>query len=304
LPIDPSTQARYHARRFIDSHREVQVMVNYRSALRSCIAFSGIIMVFACRAADQPKPAAESPASTAPPQRAHWGYEAEHGPALWATLDSAYVECGQGQSQSPIDITSPQASGHPVWAAEYGTTNLRIAHHQQVEDILDNGHTIQVDYSEGSVLTIGEETFELKQFHFHTPSENTVNGSHYPMEMHMVHQSAGGGLAVYGVFFEAGEHHPGFDLLTAHLPSRPGEKHDLKDVELDLNALLPTSHNAYHFSGSLTTPPCSEGVQWLVAVEPVAMSEAQLSEFSRRLGHNNRPVQPLNGRTITVDRLD
>jgi carbonic anhydrase len=180
---------------------------------------------------------------------------------------------------------------------------LQIAHNQHVENIIDNGHTIQVNYSKGSALSIGKQVYELKQFHFHTPSENTVTGKHYPMEMHMVHQAADEALAVYAVFFEQGDHNKNFDVIVKNLPDQPGYAHDLKDVTVDINALVPGNRNAYHFSGSLTTPPCSEQVNWLVAVEPVPMSAEQIKEFSRRLGDNNRPTQPKHGRVITVDNL-
>jgi carbonic anhydrase len=234
---------------------------------------------------------------------AHWGYGEEDGPDKWASLSPAYSECGQGHSQSPIDIVSPSRDGHPKWGTEYGTTSLQIAHNQHVENIIDNGHTIQVNYAHGSQLAIEDHIYDLKQFHFHTPSENTVDGKHFPMEMHMVHQAADGALAVYAAFFEPGDHNESFDALVEHLPDQPGHAHDLADVTIDINKLLPQTRNAYHFSGSLTTPPCSEQVNWLVAVEPVPMAADQIEEFARRLGANNRPTQPLHGRSITVDDL-
>ena len=267
------------------------------------ISLLSIMLILGC-SGEQDTQTSEKQESKTAGHPGHWGYAEENGPAKWASLDAAYSECGQGHSQSPINIISPSTDDHPEWITEYGTTKLQIAHHQHVENIVDNGHTIQVNYSKGSKLTVEEEVYELKQFHFHTPSENTVDGNHYPMEMHMVHQSTDGALAVYAVFFEQGDHNSNFDAIVKNLPSKAGEKHDLSNVTIDINTLLPASENAYHFTGSLTTPPCSENVNWLVAVEPVPMSPEQLNEFAKRLNNNNRPTQPLYGRTITVDELD
>lgn len=266
------------------------------------ISLLSLMLILGC-GSEQNAQMAEKQEAKSSARPAHWGYGEENGPAKWASLDPAYSECGQGHSQSPIDISAPATENHPAWKTEYGTTQLQIAHHQHVENIIDNGHTIQVNYSKGSKLTVGDQTYELKQFHFHTPSENTVNGSHYPMEMHMVHQSADGALAVYAVFFEQGGHNSNFDPIVNNLPNKAGDKNDLSNVTVDINTLLPQGQNAYHFMGSLTTPPCSENVNWLVAVEPVQMSPDQLNEFAKRLNNNNRPTQPLHGRTITVDEM-
>jgi len=267
------------------------------------ISLLSLMLILGC-GSEQNAQMAEKQEAKSSARPAHWGYGEENGPAKWASLDPAYSECGQGHSQSPIDISAPAAESLSEWDTEYGVTQIRIAHHQHVESIIDNGHTIQVNYSKGSTLTIEGKAYELKQFHFHTPSENTVNGNHYPMEMHMVHQSADGALAVYSAFFEQGDHNSNFDPIVKNLPNKAGDAHDLKDVTIDLDNLLPKSHNAYHFMGSLTTPPCSEGVNWLVAVEAVQMSPEQLNEFAKRLNNNNRPTQPLYGRTITVDEMN
>lgn len=234
----------------------------------------------------------------------HWGYGEENGPDKWASLDQAYSECEQGHSQSPIDIKLPVTGSNHEWKIEYGTTFLNISHNQHVDDIIDNGHTIQVDCAAGSKLTINNKIYELKQFHFHTPSENTVDGKHHPMEMHMVHKSEDNSLAVYAVFFNTGKHNDNFNPIVSNLPNKPGEKISMDGVVLDISKLLPKDTKSYHFMGSLTTPPCTENVNWVVAVQPVELSADQINEFSKRLGKNNRPTQPLNDRVIAVDNVD
>jgi carbonic anhydrase len=146
---------------------------------------------------------------------------------------------------------------------------------------------------------VGNKKFSLKQFHFHTPSEHTINGMHYPMEMHLVHVSDSGELAVFGVFFERGKHNKNFDDIVTHLPDAPGEKKQAGHVTVDPDALLPASRECFSYSGSLTTPPCSEGVSWFLAMNPVEMSTAQIEEFTSRLRQNNRPPQALNSRKVS-----
>jgi carbonic anhydrase len=244
------------------------------------------------------------PAAAASARPVHWGYQGDSGPASWASLTPVYALCGEGKGQSPINIVKSDAKGGAAWKFDYKTTSLRIAHNEHMDDIIDNGHTIQVTVDEGSTFTFGGKSFDLKQFHFHTPSEHTVDGQHAPMEMHMVHQNADGSLAVVGVLFKEGKTpNENFSKIIANLPNAKGENKHITDVNLELKVHLPAHNYAYHYLGSLTTPPCSEGVQWLVLRDPVELTAEQIAEFSKRIGPNNRPTQPVNDRTVNVDDL-
>lgn len=248
--------------------------------------------------ADSVKPA---PVSARP---VHWGYAGEDGPTAWATLSPVYALCGDGKAQSPINIVKTDAKGGAAWKLDYKTTSLRIAHNEHMDDIIDNGHTIQVTVDEGSTFSFGDKTYSLKQFHFHTPSEHTVDGKNMPMEMHMVHQGADGSLAVVSVLFEEGKvANENFAKIIANLPNAKGERKHITDANLELKVHLPKDNYAYHYVGSLTTPPCSENVQWLVLRDKVSLTADQINAFSSRIGPNNRPTQPLNDRTVKVDDL-
>lgn len=233
-----------------------------------------------------------------------WGYEGGDGPTAWATLSPVYALCGEGKGQSPINIVKTDATGGVTWKLDYKTTSLNIAHNEHMKDLIDNGHTIQVTVDEGSVFTFGDKSYSLKQFHFHTPSEHTLDGKNAPMEMHLVHQAADETLAVVGVLFQEGKTpNENFNKIIANLPNAKGESKHIVDVNLELKVHLPKDNFAYHYVGSLTTPPCSEGVQWLVLRDPVYLTAEQLQAFSSRIGPNNRPTQALNERQVKVDDL-
>jgi carbonic anhydrase len=176
---------------------------------------------------------------------------------------------------------------------------LALEYRTQATEILNNGHTVQVSYASGSVLKVaGESAYELKQFHFHAPSENLLDGRRFPLEVHFVHADAAGNLAVIGVFFEEGAPNNGLAKLWKQLPAQVGDKHKLT-AKLSATALMPPVQDYYRFSGSLTTPPCSEGVNWLVMKHPITASGEQIEQFARLMGHSNaRPAQPLNARVI------
>ena len=241
-----------------------------------------------------------APASVRP---VHWSYSEEGGPAGWGSLSPVYALCGSGRSQSPINLLVNTGKGTHDWKVEYKTTRLEISHNQHVEELINNGHTIQVTPQEGSTLSYGGRIYHLKQFHFHTPSEHTVDGKHSPMEIHMVHQSDDKSLAVIGVLVQQGSDNKDFDQLVKHLPNTPGEKKTHDSVSINVGIHVPKDLYAYHYVGSLTTPPCSENVQWLVLRTPITMSNEQLTAFSSRLKNNNRPLQPINERTLTVDDI-
>jgi carbonic anhydrase len=238
-----------------------------------------------------------TPKASASPH-AHWSYEGEHGPDHWAALDPAYALCAKGMAQSPIDITKVGEGTGNNLKLDYGTTSLQISHHEHVSELVDNGHTIQVTVEEGSTLTTARNTYRLRQFHFHTPSEHTFDGKYLPMEAHFVHQSADGRLAVVAVLFAEGPANENLAKLISNFPAAKGQSANLPAEKLDLNLQLPAKKAAYTYIGSLTTPPCSEDVEWIVFRDPMPASREQLSAFAARLQPNNRPIQPLNGRTI------
>jgi carbonic anhydrase len=231
---------------------------------------------------------------------AHWGYDAEEGPERWAALSPAYRLCGEGRAQSPIDIAGAERIDASRIVLDYAAATLRIAHHGHVVDLIDNGHTIQISYDEGSTLVEGDRSFELVQYHFHGPSEHTLEGRAYPMEMHLVHQSSQGELAVLGVLIAEGRHNRAFDPIWENLPHEPGETRHLEEVDVDIDELLPHAASYYRYDGSLTTPPCSEGVRWFVMKDPIELSREQVEAFTSIIHDNSRPTQPLNGRRVAI----
>ncbi|HVP78880.1 MAG TPA: carbonic anhydrase family protein [Thermodesulfobacteriota bacterium] len=219
----------------------------------------------------------------------HWGYTGEAGPENWSKLDAKFAMCGQGRNQSPIDLTDfIKADLKP----------LKFAYKAGAADIVNNGHAIQVNYANGSFVTVDGHTFELTQFHFHSPGENRIKGRQFPLEGHLVHADKDGNLAVIAVMFEEGEANPLLTGLCQIMPVKVGEKVALPPG-LSVTQMLPSDREYYRYNGSLTTPPCSEGVWWLVLKRPVTVSKAQVEQFSKALGFaNNRPIQPLNARLV------
>lgn len=290
-----------------------------RRALVSNLAFSSVATIAALAAAcgtpaDKSVPeAAPAPASvpqatsrpSAPAAGAPvWHYEGPEGPANWGTLSPAFAACREGRAQSPIDISNPSPGGSlPALKATFKPATLRVVHHEHMADGINNGHTIQINYSEGDTLTAGDKAYQLVQYHFHAPSEHTVDGRHFPMEMHMVHKAADGHLAVIGVFIDEGQHNAAFDPVWGNLPSGKGVETHLTGVKVDVDQLLPASRTTYRYEGSLTTPPCSEGVKWFVMTTPISLSATQIGQFTAIIKGNNRPVQPLNGRTVVTDKV-
>ena len=230
----------------------------------------------------------------------HWGYGREDGPANWGKLSPDYALCSSGKAQTPIDLVPPAVVVAGVHTPE---PELELAHGEHTLTLLDNGHTIQVTDTGGTRLTLDGVRYELLQFHFHDPSEHTIGGRSYPMELHLVHTSADGRLAVVGVLIEQGAENVALAPLFRTLPAKAGEQKELK-LAIDLAQVLPSDHGAFRYAGSLTTPPCSEGVQWVVLERPITLSREQIAAFTAIIGDEHRPVQPLNGRTVTAAQLD
>ena len=219
---------------------------------------------------------------------ASWGYEPHNGPALWGTLDPTFGVCALGTEQSPIDLTGGRrAEPAPV---EFDYRRSRV-------EVENTGHTIQMNPEPGHGIVLDGVRHELSQFHFHRASEHLVDGVPYPMELHLVHRGGSGGLAVVGVLICEGEENAALAPAWARLPSDPGESRSIPG-EIDLAALLPPFRTTWRYRGSLTTPPCTEGVAWIVPDEPLPMSPAQIAAFAAIYPNNRRPVQPLGDRDL------
>lgn len=239
----------------------------------------------------------------AEPQALHWSYEEAEGPAKWSTLRADWKICSEGRNQSPIDIEKTVRSNSPELKEGFKPVSLNIIHGQHAVDVINNGHSIEVNYADGDTLQIGDQQFQLVQYHFHSPSEHTVSGKHFPMEMHLVHKSAEGKLAVIGVFIEEGEPNAAFDLIWSNLPNTTDLKNHIGNVSIDIGSLLPRSKTIYRYDGSLTTPPCSEEVKWIIMTAPIHLSSRQIEVFRAIIKDNNRPIQALNGRSVITDRI-
>nr|WP_316643738.1 carbonic anhydrase [uncultured Roseateles sp.] len=218
----------------------------------------------------------------------HWGYDGQGGPERWGQLRPDFNKCASGTRQSPIDIREGIAVDLEPIAFDYKPSNFSV---------IDNGHTVQVNVAQGNAIQIMGRRYELLQFHFHRPSEERINGRQFDMVAHLVHKDAEGRLAVVAVLLDRGSTHALIQTVWANLPL---EKNELQQAQvmLDLNQLLPESRLYYTYMGSLTTPPCSEGVLWMVLKQPVQVSNQQINIFSRLYPMNARPVQPAQGRLI------
>jgi carbonic anhydrase len=238
---------------------------------------------------------AQAPATThtAPSlHQTHWGYTGHTAPQFWGTLNPKYQMCGIGQSQSPIDI-NPQVS-----VESKGLTPLNFNYHAESTEVINNGHAIQVNVDTHSSLSIDGKHFTLKQFHFHAPSENTIEGRSFPLEAHFVHLTKQGEIAVVAVLFELGEANEALQKVWDAMPKEAGEKAPLSLDAKAIDSLLAKDKSYYRFSGSLTTPPCSEGVRWFVLKHYTTLSKEQLKQFRAIIHDNNRPVQPIQARKV------
>lgn len=219
----------------------------------------------------------------------NWAYSGNEGPEYWGELSPEFSLCATGKNQSPINLTAMIEGDLP---------ELKVSYKAGGNEVLNNGHTIQVNYAPGSTISVEGRSFELKQFHFHSPSENTIEGKYYPMEAHFVHADKDGNLAVIAVMYELGKHNDELEKAWAKMPMQEGQKATLEKT-VDASALLPHDNDYYRFNGSLTTPPCSEGVNWFVMKFYDTASKEQIEKFVHTMHHaNNRPVQPVNARVV------
>jgi carbonic anhydrase len=222
-----------------------------------------------------------------------FAYSGERGPENWGSLDPAYAQCSEGRRQSPVDLTGGETADLPAIDFAYRPAELEVE---------NNGHSLEAEYPPGSSMAIDGTEYQLKQFHFHAPSEHRLGGRALPLEFHLVHEADDGRIAVLGVLVRQGRENPAFALLA---PATPEEEGESVPVEGEVNArdVLPegaASGPRWSYSGSLTTPPCTEGVRWEVLTDPIEMSAAQIESYTTAYESNNRPLQPLNDRRLRV----
>jgi len=222
-----------------------------------------------------------------------WGYTGHTGPGNWGDLSEKFQMCKIGSSQSPIDIR------YDDLVKTRALEEINFSYNRGAESVVNNGHTIQVNVQEGNSIYIDGIRFELKQFHFHTPSENEIQGKSFPLEAHFVHISSDGKIAVVAVLFEYGRYNATLKKIWRKMPYRAGTTEELDLSDAYINMLLPRDKSYYRFSGSLTTPPCSEGVRWFVLKNYSRVSEQQVDDFLEVMHHpNNRPIQAINARKV------
>lgn len=230
--------------------------------------------------------------------KTHWTYEGATGVDHWGDLDPDYAACKTGRQQSPIDIRNARKADLPAIRFEYRSGPLKY--------LINNGYTIRVNYHDapgtGNFLIAGTARYQLMQFHFHRPSEEYIDGKPYAMEVHLMHQSSDGKVAGVAVLLEAGAPNSTVGKVWDHMPKTEGSEQAIPGVEIDPAGLLPANAAYYTYTGSLTAPPCTEGVTWFVLKTPVTISPAQIDEFAKLYPHGVRPLQPLNGRLVQEGR--
>lgn len=220
----------------------------------------------------------------------HWDYDGQEGPEKWGELAPEYDICSRGRNQSPIDLVADVHAHLPTLVFDYTKAGILIE--------VNTGHAIQENPPSGNFVDIEDVRYELKQFHFHSPSEHTIDGQFYPMEIHLVHQTTEGQYAVVGLMFEEGPRNPLMDRLPSFRRQRGEEPYG---DPIDYNDLITERGDYFLYNGSLTTPPCTEGVRWIVIKQPIIASPDQIQHYHDLLGFdNNRPIQPNNSR-IVVD---
>lgn len=227
---------------------------------------------------------------TATPEKAAWSYEGDTGPERWGDLSVDFAKCEAGREQSPVNLTR---------ATEADLADIEFAYEPADYEVVNNGHTIQANTENGGGIQLDGERYELVQFHAHTPSEHTVDGTPSELEVHLVHQNDAGELAVVGVLAEEGAGGGALADAWAEVPEEEGATTTLNSF--DAERLLPDERESYRYEGSLTTPPCTEEVRWIVMADQTTVAPSVASEFDEVVGPNARPVQPLNQREVELD---
>lgn len=222
-----------------------------------------------------------------------WSYDQATGPDHWGDLSPAYSACKTGREQSPIDIQNPKREKLPPIQVAYKNTPLKI---------IDTGHTIQVNYSPGSFIMVGGTRYELRQFHFHHPAEERVQGKSFPMVAHLVHADGDGKLTVLAIPLERGAANKTIQTVWTHLPKIKGVQQEISETQISAADLLPHNLKYFRYLGSLTTPPCTEGVTWFVLKSPGTISPEEIDTFGRIYANNARPIQRIGERAVKSSR--
>jgi len=277
-------------RKLTEREREAEAEADLSAKIAARLAIMRANQQARVAAAAKAKKAAAVVAATPPPQRISnvWSYEGENGPAYWGKINPAWAKCGDGNRQSPIDIRD---------GMKVELEQITFDYHPSSFNVTDNGKTVQVMVGGGNFITVNNRMYELIQFHFHRPSEERINGKGYEMVVHLVHKDGEGRIAMLALLLERGKPQPVIQAVWNNLPLEKLETLAPSTV-LDPMELLPARRDYFTFMGSMTTPPCQEGVLWLVMKEPVQASPAQMALFSRLYPLNARPIQPSSGRII------
>ncbi|NGM84615.1 carbonic anhydrase [Paenibacillus sp. 7124] len=268
----------------------------YSRLLLSGLMLGGLLAGCADREQSGQSPEDRQPVQGTGAKTIHWSYEGETSPEYWGELSEDFKTCEAGKKQSPIDIKDDDV------VKDASLSAVQVHYSPSEVSLVNNGHTIQVTVKgQGNNIVLEGKTYTLKQFHFHLPSEHEVGGKHSEMELHFVHQSADGEFAVLGVLINSGAENSELNKLWSRLPQKESEEATEVEGKFDLSALLPANLHSYRYQGSLTTPPCTEGVQWIVLQEQVEWSADQIAAFRSIFPHDNRPVQPLDGRKLETE---
>ena len=221
----------------------------------------------------------------------HWDYKGNYSPVHWGEMKKEFHLCSKGKMQTPINIIPTQ---------DINLVALDLNYNTNATSVINNGHTVQVNIEDGSSVIIDNKAFALKQFHFHTPSENNINGHKFALEAHFVHAAKDGQLAVIAVMFEEGKSNPILEKIWSKFPLKVNHEKFIDLSSNDIKAILPSNKEYYKFMGSLTTPPCSENVKWNVFKTSMSISKDQVKQFFDTFGYtNNRPIQQTNNRLIS-----
>lgn len=240
----------------------------------------------------------------------HWGYEGDHGPSHWGSLGPEFALCDTGMAQSPVDLLRSRA---------LTLDDIQFSYKDAPFHVINNGHTLQelepisetvksrypmhgqtmLHFDKDSAIMLDGDLYLLEQFHFHAPSEHTIDHKHYPMELHLVHHNERHEAAVVAVFMQEGKHNPFFETFLNHAPRKAGEFIEDRSHLINPADLLPKRRSYYSYFGSYTTPPCHEGVLWTIMHDPIEVSAEQIKKFRALVGHDNaRPIQPLHKRFV------
>lgn len=244
--------------------------------------------------------------------RIDWSYKGNTGPSWWGKLDPDFILCSTGKNQSPINIPKEvQVVNKPLdikyqpanlYMMDNGLTTLTIS---GTQTIYNDGRAVQVTFADNNheILIYNKITYRLVQFHFHTPSETRIHSLSTPLEVHFVLQAPQGKVAVVAVMIESGEANPEIQKIVNHLPVVEGIEHEIKGEKIDPSGLIPENRSYYSFAGSLTTPPCTEGLQWIVMANKITASPAQILKLRNEMGNNARPIQKLHDRIVSYSRV-